>query len=122
LLLAEPGAEEMRSLWRDADELLSAAVGFVEARSAIARRARGRTRERAREELSDRWAEVAAIDVDEALLRDAAFAADTYRLRALDAVHLAAAWASAEGSSVLASWDEELRRAAIASGLVVAPA
>lgn len=121
LLLAEHGTAEARALWSDAVDRVTASVAFVEVRSAIARRLRGRAREWARRSLAERWQECAVVEVDDGLLRLAAAAADEHRLTALDAIHLAAGWLSEEGELVFATWDDELRRAARASGLTVAP-
>lgn len=76
----------------------------------------------ARDDLSARWAEIETIAVDESLLSAAGDVAERYRLRALDALHLAAVNLIADEDTTFASWDEELRRAAIEAGLAVAPA
>jgi predicted nucleic acid-binding protein len=47
--------------------------------------------------------------------------AEAHALRAHDAVHLASALSVRDVGLVLASWDNELRRAASASGLAIAP-
>ena len=112
----------MQALWAEADELVTASVTFVEVRSAIARRLRGRARNRARRNLADRWSELVAIDVDGLLLHFAAAAADEHGLRALDAIHLAAGQLSAEGEFLFGTFDHELRRAARAAGFATAPA
>lgn len=48
--------------------------------------------------------------------------AEGHRLRAGDAVHLASALALGDPELVVASWDGELRRAALEAGLAVFPA
>jgi uncharacterized protein len=121
LFIAEPGADDVLALWAEADELVTASVTFVEVRSAIARRLRGRARDRARTELTYRWAELVSIDVDDRLLQFAAAATDAHGLRALDAIHLAAARLSADGAFLFGTFDGELRRAARAAGFAIAP-
>jgi predicted nucleic acid-binding protein len=122
LFVAEPGEEDVRALWAQADELVTASVTFVEARSAIARRLRGRARSRARRILNTHWSELTAIDVDDHLLQLAAAAVDQHGLRALDAIHLAAGRLSAEGEFLFGTFDHELRGAAMAAGFAIAPA
>jgi hypothetical protein len=122
LLLNEPDAEEARSLWSGADAVFTAAVAEVEARAAIARRLRARSATLARSELAARWSEMEIVLIDEPLLAAAGGTAEQYRLRALDALHLAAARRLFDSQLVFACWDEELRSAARSAGLATAPA
>lgn len=100
---------------------MSASIAYVEVRSAVARRLPHRDSARVRRLVARRWQEIADLAVDDELVRSAGDAAERYRLRALDAVHLAAARRLAEGDFVLATWDRELARAAREAGLAVAP-
>jgi uncharacterized protein len=59
--------------------------------------------------------------VDEVLVREAGDVAETFALRALDAVHLAAALVLADEGLVFATWDDRLRAAALNAGLAVTP-
>lgn len=93
----------------------------VEVRAAIARRLRGRVESAARRELGSRWAAIDVITLDERLVRAAGKTAETLRLRALDAIHLAAARRVAETKFALVTWDVELADAARRVGLAVAP-
>ncbi len=112
----------MRGLWTRADAVVSAAVVRVEARAAIARRLRAREAALARSELSDRLDEIEIVGVDGTLVAAAETVADRYRLRALDALHLAAAHRVSDPTLVVATWDRELRAAAESAGLGVVPA
>jgi predicted nucleic acid-binding protein len=77
--------------------------------------------ETVRVQLEQRWAELDVIAIDDDLLHAAGEAAEAQRLRALDAVHLAAALRLGDPELVLVSWDLRLREAAQASGLAIAP-
>lgn len=62
------------------------------------------------------------IEVTEDLLRDAASLAETHRLRAYDAVHLASAKlvrGRLGGDTTFASWDDDLDTAAAREGFTL---
>lgn len=125
-MLHERNSADALRLWNAANEVASASVGYVEARSALAaaRRARRISAPRAvlsQAELDARWAELLVVDLDHRLVDSAGELAEQHALRALDAVHLASALAFDDVNLVVATWDGELRRAAVASGLAVAP-
>ncbi len=61
------------------------------------------------------------IELDDTLIRAAADAAEVLQLTAGDAIHLASALTLDEPELVFATWDAELRRAALDAGLAVAP-
>lgn len=61
------------------------------------------------------------IELDDVLIRSAADTADVLQLTAGDAIHLAAALTVDATELVFATWDAELRRAALEAGLAVAP-
>ena len=65
-------------------------------------------------------AELVLIGIDEALARQAGDLAEEFKLRGYDAVHLASALALGAFTTVV-TWDDDLGRAAIASGCGVAP-
>ena len=65
------------------------------------------------------YEQLAAIGVDEQLTRSAGALAEEFALRGYDAVHLASALALAEQDVALVSWDQELCRAGVATGLPV---
>lgn len=113
-------------MWDAATAIRIANVGYVEARAALAaarrhRRVSQRGLISAKAELERRWGEVDVQHVDHDLVRRAGDAAELYSLRALDAIHLAAALALDDQQLVLATWDERLRVAGQAAGLAVAP-
>jgi predicted nucleic acid-binding protein len=60
------------------------------------------------------------IGVDRPLSLQAGALAEQFALRGYDAVHLACAL-SLEGEVTVVSWDDDLRRAAGASGCALAP-
>jgi predicted nucleic acid-binding protein len=121
VFLAEPGAQEVEQLWNAADSVLCVSVGYLEVRSAIARRLAARPAARARALLEDRWQDVETRIVDDRLIGLAGSVVDRHRLRALDALHLATALDERESELVFVSWDDELRQAAETEGLTVAP-
>jgi uncharacterized protein len=112
----------MFETWLGADELSCVSIGYLEVRAAIARRLPTRARPRARRLLDEYWQAVETVAVGDTLLALAARAADTHGLRALDALHLAAAQEIQEPELVFVTWDEELGRAAQAAGFAIAPA
>ena len=87
----------------------------------MARRLSGRRASAALRELGLRWSEIDAIAVDDPLVDEAAKIAGRFRLRALDALHLAAASLAPGPKLVMATWDAELRQATRAVGLATAP-
>ena len=122
LLLNEPAAEQARQLWSEADSVFTAAVAELEARAAIARRLSSRPAVIARLELAARWSEMEIVPLNEPLLAAAGDTAEAHRLRALDAVHLAAALGLHDPTVVFATWDGELAHAARGAGLATVPA
>ena len=112
----------MLDIWREADDVGSVSIGYIEVRAAIARRLPSPVRARARALLDEYWQEIQTVAVDDRLLALAAHAADTHGLRALDALHLAAAQELREPGLVFVTWDDELGRAARAAGFAIAPA
>jgi len=126
LLLAEEGSGQAAELWDGAAAVRMASVGYAEVRAALAAARRSRRLSRgglatARAKLERRWSEIDVQDLDDLLVRMAGDVAETFALRALDAVHLAAALALDDEELVFASWDERLRTAAQTEGLAVAP-
>lgn len=67
-----------------------------------------------------RWFDV--VDVDQALAERAAALALSHRLRALDALHLAAALSLPAGDLTFVTWDARLHSAARGEGLETLPA
>ena len=74
----------------------------------IARRLTGHGASRGRRRLDELWAPVIEVAVDAGLIAAAGRVADTHRLRALDACHLAAAKLLEDDRLVFVTWDAEL--------------
>jgi uncharacterized protein len=126
LLIREPGSDQASSLVASATELISASIGYVEARSALGKAARAGRLSRSRQgiaraELHEIWAEMTIVNLDEELVTAAGNVTETRRLGAGDAIHLTAALVVDEPLLVFATWDEALRSAAREVGLAVAP-
>ncbi|MDQ3767797.1 MAG: type II toxin-antitoxin system VapC family toxin [Actinomycetota bacterium] len=126
LFLEEPGAEEARDLWDEADLVTVALFSYPEARSALAsaqraRRISGVELEDVKRKLSRLWNQTQVVDFDEAVAVSAGDAAESFGLRGYDAVHLATALTLQDDSLLVATWDGDLREAALNAGFRVAP-
>jgi uncharacterized protein len=127
-IVDEEGSDDAEELWTDATIRLTSVLSYAECRAALAAARRGgrlstAQARAARRNLDHRWAELAAVSVEDAIVRDAGDLADRLALRGCDAVHLACALAAAEGGTlVFATWDRDLAAAALSAGLPVAPA
>jgi predicted nucleic acid-binding protein len=64
--------------------------------------------------------QVAIVELTAPLGEAAGAVAERYRLRALDAIHLASALAGDDGDTVMVTWDRELAVAARRAGLGLA--
>lgn len=127
LFLEELGADEARDLWDEADLVSVALIAYPEARSALASAQRARRISLAElvevnGKLRRVWTQVQVIDLDEPVAVSAGDAAETFSLRGYDAVHLATVLTLQDESLVVATWDSDLRTAALEVGLRVAPA
>jgi predicted nucleic acid-binding protein len=117
-LVDEPGAEEARRAYSEADGVRTTAIAHVEATVALARMRKGRRLtptqlNRALYDLESVWRGIFSHDVNDALLAQAAESARAHSLRAYDSVHLAGALSFAAGEELeFACWDKELREAA----------
>jgi predicted nucleic acid-binding protein len=121
LYVAEQGSDEVRQFLAAARAAATSALTYVEARAAFARRYREKELERrdyamVRRDLDADWPGYISIDVSSALCRSAGELAEQYRLKSLDAIHLAS---FAELASTLwpdavefHSFDRRLNRAA----------
>jgi predicted nucleic acid-binding protein len=122
LFLDEPGSAEVLEAWGESKEVACVSIGYVEVRSAIARRLAPRAASRARSLLTEHWREMQTVTVDDGLIALAVETSERHRLRALDALHLAAAEQVRSEDLVFATWDDELRQAARARGFATLPA
>ena len=125
LYVDEPGTPLVRKRVAEAQLVATATLAYVEARAAFARRYRERSFSGAEyrrivRDLDRDWGHYLLLEVTEPLIREAAALAETHRLRAYDAVHLASARVLKRrlGATVLfASWDTDLESAAGREGL-----
>jgi len=125
LYVDEEGAATVRGAVDQAELIATSAIAYVEARAAFARRYRERGlsasahRSLVRDFERD-WSRYLTVGVAPTVIRDAARLAESHRLRAYDAVHLASARTVSgrvSRSCVFASWDATLERAAAREGL-----
>jgi predicted nucleic acid-binding protein len=115
LVRSRRGHQLARDLWALADEVVSAAITYVEVRAALAA---GRRHKfwgapgliRLKQTWQEAWSEVDEIEVDRALLARAGDIAEAQGLRGFDAVQLTSAIVS--GCDLFASADRELCAAA----------
>ena len=129
LYVTEDGSERVRSALDQADLVATAAIAYVEARSAfVRRRSEGGLSPaeygKAVRSLDADWPRYLILDVSEPLIRQAARAVESHRLRAFDALHLAAAalFRVRMGEPlVFATWDGNLRKVAGKEGLAPLP-
>ncbi len=127
LAVREPGSAVARSMWRDADGVVSSLLSYPEVRAALAaaRRAGRLGRkglDRAKTVFEVRWLHARKVSPTAAIVRVAGELAERYGLTGYDAVHLASALTLVEDGVIAVSWDERFRRAATRAGLRLAPA
>ena len=123
LLIDEVGTTEAGLIWDEPDVLVSARVGHIEARAALAAaRRQGRITNdvliNSIRGLEVLWSQLSVVEIDEDLMRLAGDLATEHGLRAYDAVHLAAA--HLVGADVFSSADRRLCAAASSDGFHVA--
>lgn len=126
LVVDEEGSAEAVELWEAAHRVIASRLMYPEARAALAAAARvGRVTSAelrlVRSRLESRWNQVEIIEIDDEIARASGDLAEAHALRGYDSVHLASAVALADETSILATWDLELRGAALDAGLQVAP-
>jgi hypothetical protein len=127
LLVDEPGTEEARGAYGEADGVRTTAIAHVEATAALARMRKGgrltpTQLRRGLDDLENLWRGIFIHAVNDVLLAKAAESARTHSLRAYDAVHLAGALSFAAGERLdFACWDKELRDAAHKHGFALVP-
>ena len=111
----------MLEIWELAEEAVSATHGYVEGHAAIARRIRVSSRGHCARAAGRLLGADQAVPIDDGLIVLAARVAGLYRLRAHDAIHLAAAVQTGPDLTFV-SWDNELVAAARSAGFATAPA
>ncbi|MCP9469902.1 MAG: type II toxin-antitoxin system VapC family toxin [Nitrospira sp.] len=129
LYVEESGSSWVRHWMNAADVVGIAAIGYVEAKAAFARavhsgRVIRRTYRRMVEDFEEDWSRYLVLEIHQPVLRHAGRLAEQHRMRAYDAMHLAAALLiRAHGSEEVTflGFDHELNRAAKAEGLSLPP-
>ena len=126
LVVEEDGSDVAAALWDGADAVASSGLAYPEVRAALAAARRdgrisSRSSRTAKEEWERLWTALAIVESSRSVLVDAGDAAEQYRLRGYDAVHLASASTLSSAHVLMAVWDDRLRRAAVEAGLSVAP-
>ena len=125
--MLEPGSDVVGDLWNAADTVASTLLLYPEARAAMARAVRARRLEagelrQAVRKLDLLYERLLLIGLDAVLVRHAGELAERHALAGYDAVHLASALSLDDRSTVIATWDRDLRVAASAAGRTVVPA
>ena len=125
-VLLEPGSAHARRLWDDVSLAAASRLATVEVPAALAAARRsGRLSSAGLRRATELWAErrrdLAHVDLDPGVASLGADLAMVHRLSGADAVHLASALRLGP-EVVFACWDERLRLAATAEGLVLSPA
>jgi predicted nucleic acid-binding protein len=122
----EPGSELAAELWDRAESVVSSQLIYPEARAAAAaahrrRRITSTTLRRAVDRIDELCTELDVIGLDPDLAHSAGDLAEAHGLRGYDAVHLATALSVESDSMLLATWDGDLARGAVAAGCSVSP-
>ena len=89
VFVEEPGAHQVEELWAEAEGVVCLSIGYLEVRSAIARRLKAQPAAHARAFLDNRWLEVETVALDDRLIGLAGPIIDLHHLKTLDALHLA---------------------------------
>lgn len=125
LYVDEDDAMLVRDAVSDAQLVGTSEIAYVELRSALARRYRegaidGAAYRRVVRDIDADWQQLFLIVVSSQLARNAGGIAETYRLRAYDAIHLASSLVlqtHAEEPVTFACWDKSLQTSAAAAKL-----
>lgn len=125
LYVEEDGSPAVRDVLQRATVAATSALAYVEARAALARRRRegglaASEYRRVIRSFEDDWVHYQRVSVTDRLIREAAETAESFKLRAYDAVHLVSALTVAsrlEAMVVFACWDAGLSEAARRAGL-----
>ena len=123
----EEGSALVRERVDQATRLVTSALTYVEARSALARRRRASDLRpadyrRTIREFEEGWQRYFRLEVSDAVLSEAARLADEHLLRAYDAIHLGSALllrSQLQAAVTVLSWDDDLDAAAAREGFGV---
>jgi predicted nucleic acid-binding protein len=126
-LLREFGGDELEDIIEAGVGLAASRFTYVEFRAALAaaRRAGRLTpfeHDRAVESFDGAWQSYAIVEFDEPVSSRAGTLAESFGLRAGDAVQLASVLELHRDTTVIVAWDIQLRTAAHAAGVAVYPA
>ena len=126
LLRDEGGAGQLRDILDASDRAVTSRITYPEARAALSAAARARRLDprqhtRAKRDLDRAVASLTTVELHAGVARAAGDIAESFGLRAYDAVHLASALVVDEGDTVVVTWDRAIATAASAAGLGVAP-
>lgn len=125
ILLGEPEADLARIAWDHADRIATSLITYTEARATLAAAVRNGTLSTdevapVRSTFERMWRRCDVVGVTNAIASVACDLAETWRLRSLDAIHLASVLEVADDRTVLQTWDRRLAVAARSIGLAVA--
>lgn len=121
LYVSEAGTDEVRARVDQATIVATSMIAYPETRAALARRRRERALRpaafnTARRKFENDWPKYLAVQVTEALCREAGHLAERYALRGYDSVHLASFIEVARQSGIsgtsFSSFDDRLNGAA----------
>lgn len=113
----EEGSDEVEAAMDEARRWETCRIGYVETTRALARYGD----EAAFGRFQFEWPSFNVVELDLTVAEDAAELAPVTALRALDAIHLAAALVNADRDLTVATWDKRLHRAARDRGLTLLP-
>ena len=126
LFLDEDGAEQVRLALNASIRVVSSRLTYIETAAALAAARRagrlsGRQHVQALTEFDAVWSAVDVVELNPETARAAAEAADTFGLRAGDAIQLASLRQLGVEGTVFVAWDGRLRAAAVSSGIACYP-
>jgi predicted nucleic acid-binding protein len=109
------------AIWDEADVVVTSRLTYVETAAALAqarrlKRISDRIHRTSLRALDARWAELATVEVDDPLVRDAAELSGRHSLRGYEAIHCASARQLDADDLVAAAGDHQLLRAWLAVG------
>jgi predicted nucleic acid-binding protein len=124
LFLAEPDGSIALGIWNEAELVTTSAISHLEVRAALARAVRENPPrltstgyEDAKGTFEELWSQLFPIAVTEELIYAASNVADTYQLRAYDALQFATVLNLSEKQLLFATSDHDLERAAQQVGI-----
>lgn len=126
-LLDEPDLADIHGIATESELVATSRLSFVEVRAGLAAARRSNRLDRARHDRAviafmDAWAGYDVLELSEEISARAGAVAETYGLRAGDAIQLASMLElDPQREVIVVAWDARLRAAATAAGLAVFP-